>query len=264
MFPVIFKIGNFAISSYGVMNMLGYIAAVFYLIKYKKRVNTDADTIWNIMFIVILAAILGGKIMYIIVSWGELGPTIADKLRNILTNFRYGFVFFGGFIAGVTSLAVYLIKKKLPLVKMADFLIVALPLGHAIGRVGCFLVGCCYGKPWNGPWAVTFTDPQALVATHLLGVPLHPTQLYEAFANLIIFAVLHFSYQKKHRAGSIVLLYAAFYGLLRFGIEFFRGDFRGGFFLGMSPSQLVSVGIVFAAAVLYFGFVKRGRVNEGK
>ncbi|WP_424245878.1 phosphatidylglycerol:prolipoprotein diacylglycerol transferase [Elusimicrobium posterum] len=261
MFPELFRIGSFSMSTYGLMNMLGYLAAVMYLIKYKNRVGVSSDTIWNVMFISIISAIAGGKLFYILF---EVRPTTWEEIKSVIVTFRYGFVFLGGFIVTVTALIIYLVKNKLPLVKMADFLIPGLPLGHAIGRIGCFLVGCCHGKPWDGPWAVTFTNPHSLVEPHLLGVPLHPTQIYEVIANFAIFAVLHVVTEKKHRSGSIVLLYAAMYGALRFIMEFFRGDYRGNFFMGFSPSQMVSLGLIIGAAILYFVFVRRGKTDGGK
>jgi len=252
MHPVLFKIGNFPIASYGVMNMLGYLAGLYYLISRRDKIGIDKDTLWNILFITIFGAIVGGKLMYIIVSWGELGPTFAAKMANIAANFRYGFVFYGGFIVALAALLVYLKKKKLPLLKTGDFLIVALPLGHAIGRIGCFLAGCCYGRPTNVPWAAHFTNPDSLVPPSLRGVGLHPTQLYETAANLVIFAILHFAYKRKHKEGSVIALYAICYGVARFIIEFFRGDDRGQFIMGFSPSQVVCIFVVAIALGFYF------------
>jgi len=261
MHPELITIGGFTVASYGVMNMLGYLAAVWYLLKHRDRVGVDKDTVWNIVFVVILSAILGGKLFYALFV---ARPTSWEEWREFFENFRYGFVFFGGFVVAVTALAVYFRRKKLPLLKMGDYVIVALPLGHALGRVGCFLAGCCYGKPWNGPWAVTFTNPHSLVDPNLLGVPLHPTQLYEVFANLIIFTLLHFTTKRKHRDGTIVLLYAVLYSAARFIIEFFRGDYRGNFYYGLSPSQLTAVVIVIIAAAIYFGFIRKNEAHAGK
>ena len=138
----------------------------------------------------------------------------------------------------------------------ADFLITALPLGHALGRIGCFLAGCCYGKPTTLPWGVVFTNPDTLVPVQLQGVPLHPTQLYETACNLLLFFYLHKAYQKKHTAGSILIRYIIGYSAIRFIIEFFRGDYRGAFILGLSPSQALAVCAVVLAAAVYALFIK--------
>ena len=139
---------------------------------------------------------------------------------------------------------------------------VALPLGHAIGRVGCFLAGCCFGHPTTLPWGVAFTDPHSLVAREYLGVPLHPTQLYEVVANLILFFILQHMYKKPHKNGAIVAAYVIGYGVIRFGIEFFRGDFRGEYIGMFSPSQLIALLALSAGAALWW-FLKKDTSHAG-
>lgn len=256
MHPVLFHIGGFELASYGLMTALGYAAASLYLLPRAKKINLDADTFWNLIFIAFVGALAGAKLLFIILSWPELGATFADKIANIIKDFRYGFVFFGGMIVSVGALVWYIKHKKLPLLKTADFMIVGLPLGHALGRVGCFLAGCCYGKPTTLPWGVTFTDPHTLVPPQLQGVSLHPTQLYEAALNLILFIVLHFAYKKPHKDGKILAEYILCYGLMRFGLEFLRGDFRGGFVLGLSPSQVISLLACACALALWLKFLR--------
>lgn len=255
MHPVLLHIGSFELASYGLMTALGYAAASLYLLPKLKKVGIDQDTFWNLIFIAFVGALAGSKLLYILVSWPELGATVAEKLTNIVRDFRYGFVFFGGMIVSVGALVWYIRRKKLPLLKTADFLIVGLPLGHAFGRIGCFLAGCCYGRPTDLPWGVAFTNPHSLVAPELLGVHLHPTQLYESAGNLILFFLLHRASQKPHREGSILVEYIMGYSLMRFIIEFFRGDFRGEYILGLSPSQ----GIALLAAGAAFGLWLRLR-----
>lgn len=244
MHPILFKIGSFELASYGLMTALAYLAAAWYLYKRLHSIQLDKDTFWNIIFIAFVSALAGSKLLYLIVSWPDLGPTLADKLRTAVRDFRYGFVFFGGAVTAIACLLYYLKKKRLDVLKTADFFIVALPLGHAIGRIGCFLAGCCHGKPTDLPWGIAFTDPHSLVAREYLGVHLHPTQLYEALLNLILFFILQHYYKKPHKKGAVLAAYIIGYALLRFAIEFFRGDFRGGFFFGLSPSQLIALATV--------------------
>ncbi|MDD6152599.1 MAG: prolipoprotein diacylglyceryl transferase [Elusimicrobia bacterium] len=262
MHPVLLKIGSFELASYGLMTALGYAAAALYLLPRLKKINLDKDTFWNLIFIAFMGALIGAKLLFIIVSWPQLGATLADKIANIVRDFRYGFVFFGGMIVSVFSLIFYMKKKGLPVLKTSDFLITGLPLGHALGRVGCFLAGCCYGRPTDMPWGVTFTDPHALVAPELVGVPLHPTQLYEAAGNLILFFILHKLYNKPHKNGMILLAYVSCYALMRFIIEFFRGDFRGEYILGLSPSQLISLLTAMAAGAVWI-YLKKKEVKNG-
>ena len=241
MHPILFHIGNFEIASYGLMTALAYVICSWYLYKRLGRIQLDKDTFWNIIFIAFVSALLGAKLLYLIVSWPEMGATFTQRLQNAVRDFRYGFVFFGGAIAAIGALMIYLKKKGLPILKIADFYIVALPLGHAIGRIGCFLAGCCYGKPTTLPWGVVFSDPHSLVAQQYLGVHVHPTQLYESALNLILFFLLQHYAKKPHRDGAVLAYYIIGYALLRFSIEFFRGDFRGAFVLGLSPSQLIAL-----------------------
>lgn len=259
MHPVLFHIGNFELASYGLMTALGYAAAAWYLTPRLKNCGIkglNPDTFWNILFIVFLGAIIGGKLLFIILSWPELGPTFTEKLTYILRNLRYGFVFFGGLIVAVSGAVWYMRRKNLPLLKTSDFLIVAVPLGHALGRVGCFLAGCCYGKPTNLPWGVRFTDPHTLVPPELAGVPLHPTQLYEAALNFALFLLLHYASKKPHKEGKILVEYVLCYAVMRFGIEFLRGDFRGGFLLGLSPSQVICLAVAGAALFIWARFLR--------
>ena len=246
MHPIFLKIGSFELASYGLMTALGYAADSLYLIPRLKKIGLDKDTFWNLIFIAFIGALAGSKLLYIIVSWPQLGATLAEKITNIVRDFRYGFVFFGGMITSVGALIYYIRKKKLPLLKTGDFLIVALPLGHALGRIGCFLAGCCFGSPTTMPWGVRFTDPHSLVAPELLHVPLHPTQLYESAGNLILFVLLHYASKRPHKDGKILAQYITYYSIMRFIIEFFRGDYRGAYWLGLSPSQWIALA---AAAV---------------
>lgn len=258
MHPTLFKIGSFELASYGLMTALGYGAACMYLVPRLKKINLDKDTFWNLIFITFLGALIGAKLLFVLLNWNQLGATAAQKFSTIIRDFRYGFVFFGGMITAVCALTIYIKKKKLPFFKVADFMIVGLPLGHALGRIGCLLAGCCYGRPTSLPWGVTFTDPHSLVAPELLGLPLHPTQLYESIANLILFFFLHKLYNKPHKDGMILLMYVACYSLLRFCIEFFRGDYRGIFVLGLSPSQWIAVCISLAAFSTWLILTKQG------
>ncbi|MBO7238762.1 MAG: prolipoprotein diacylglyceryl transferase [Elusimicrobiaceae bacterium] len=262
MHPILFHIGPFELASYGLMMALAYGISSWYLYRRLRYIKLDKETFWNIIFVAFVSAVIGAKLLYLIVSWPEMGATFAERLLNAVKDFRYGFVFFGGAIVAICATVYYLKKKKLPVLKTADFFIVALPLGHAIGRIGCFLAGCCHGRPTNLPWGVAFTDPHSLVAHQYLGVHLHPTQLYEVALNLILFFILQHFYKKPHKDGMILVLYMLGYACIRFGVEFFRGDFRGEFILGMSPSQLIALATAAVAFVLLY-FLKKDTSHAG-
>ena len=114
MHPVLFSIGSFELASYGLMTALGYTAAALYLLPRLKKISLDKDTFWNLIFIAFMGALVGAKLLFIIVSWPQLGAPLADKLTTIVKDFRYGFVFYGGMIVSVTALILYMKKKKLP------------------------------------------------------------------------------------------------------------------------------------------------------
>ena len=260
MHPVFLKIGSFELASYGVMTALGYGIASYYLLRRLPK-NLDNDTFWNLIFILFMGALTGAKLLFILVTWPLLDGNTWEKLTYFAQNFRYGFVFYGGVIVAVAALIIYMKKKKLPILSTSDFIITALPLGHAFGRIGCFLAGCCHGKPTSLPWGVTFTDPHAMVSPDLLGVPVHPVQLYEAIGNLLIFYILHKLYNRPHKDGMILLAYIACYGTLRFVLEFFRGDERGAYIFGLSPAQLITLILAFGAGIGWWIASHKGQKN---
>src|SRR5262249_14336628 len=148
------------------------------------------------------------KLFAILTHW----PQFHDAFeREGIVAFRRGWVFYGGFIAAATAAAVYVRSRGIDVGRAADWFGPAVPLGHAVGRVGCFLAGCCYGAPCDLPWAVRFPS------THTtLGLPVHPTQLYEVAGNLALFGLLTWFYPRRRHYGQVFLLYLAGYATLRF------------------------------------------------
>ena len=260
MHPVFLHIGPFELASYGVMTALGYAVASYYLLRHLPK-NIDKDTFWNLIFIIFMGALVGAKLLFILVTWPQLNGTMWEKMTYFAQNFRYGFVFYGGLIVAVAALIIYMKKKNLPLLPTSDFIVTGLPLGHAFGRVGCFLAGCCHGKPTALPWGVIFSDPHAMVSPDLIGVPVHPVQLYEAVGNLLIFFLLHKLYNRPHKNGMILVAYIACYGTLRFVLEFFRGDFRGTYIFGLSPAQLITLLLALTAGIIWWRTTKKEQKN---
>jgi phosphatidylglycerol:prolipoprotein diacylglycerol transferase len=241
MFPYLPSIFGVQIPLYGVMSALGYGAAIFYCIKKSGSLGIGKEEITDFLFYIILGALLGGKLFYVLFNFDSFAAA------SFLDKIRYGFVFFGGFLGALALGALYAKRKNISFLKAADFFCVPLALGHAIGRIGCFCAGCCYGKEAHGFWTVKFTSSQSLVPQHLHGVGLYPTQLMEAGLNFVLFLILLFFYNKKPKAGAVFALYVMGYSLIRFFIEFFRGDDRGAFIFGLSPSQIIA--LLLAAAL---------------
>lgn len=242
MHPVLFSFGGFTVYTYGFFVAAGFFTAVLYLSKTVKKDIISQENLYSLFLYSIIAAIAGARILYVLTNIGVF-------MREPLAVFKIwqgGLVYYGGFILAVLYVIWYSKRKKIPLARLSDAMAPALGLGHFFGRLGCFFAGCCYGKSCSLPWAVTFSGENTLA---LRGIPLHPTQLYEAFGNLAIFVFLHFYNKKERAAGKTFALYLITYSVLRFTIEFFRGDFRGAELLGLSIAQTVSV-ILFAAGVL--------------
>jgi phosphatidylglycerol:prolipoprotein diacylglycerol transferase len=258
MHPVIFQFGSFKLPAYGLLVACGYLAGILYLFRKAGPAGFSKDDLSDLVFYTVLSGMLGAKLFYAVTYWDALGPDLLSRALFLLRSFQYGFVFYGGLLAGGTAFFLTARRKKLDALKAADLAAPALALGHAFGRVGCFLAGCCHGGAAGGPLAVTFTNPASEVSPLCLGVPLHPVQLYEAAGNLLIFLVVNAMLSRRLaarlRPGLPVLAYAALYALLRFFLEFLRGDDRGAARLGLSPAQLISAAVFFgalaAAAVL--------------
>lgn len=256
MHPVIFQLGSFKLPAYGLLVACGYLAAIFYVFRKAGAAGFKKDDLSDLVFYTVLSGILGAKLFYAFTYWQELGPDFLARALYLLRSFQYGFVFYGGLIFGAAAFFIEARRRKLPVLRAADLFAPALALGHAFGRIGCFLAGCCHGGPAACSLSVTFTDPAAEVSPLLLGVPLHPAQLYEAAGNLLIFfalnAALPRSLSGKLKAGTLAALYAALYAALRFGVEFLRGDDRGALRLGLSPAQLISASVFLAALAAIF------------
>ncbi|MBI4051141.1 MAG: prolipoprotein diacylglyceryl transferase [Elusimicrobia bacterium] len=253
MFPILFSIGTFHIATYGVFVAAGYLAGVLYLKAHLKEMKISEDQFWKLIYLLFLGALLGGKLLFLILHNQDM-----RGLWEAIRGFRYGFVFYGGFLGAAGLGWRYVHRQNLDFWSCADFAGPALALGHAIGRLGCFAAGCCYGRETSLPWGISFSDPNCLVENSFLGLPLHPTQLYEALGNFGIFLFLHFSVKRFRiisQPGDVFRLYILLYALLRFLIEFVRGDSRGGTLLGLSISQGVALILIFA--ILYLKFSHR-------
>ena len=230
---------------------MGMLVGLSVILRLSKIQNLDSDEMWNLCGLVILAGIIGSKALYIITDWGYYSANPREIFS--LSTLQAGGVFSGGLVLALVTAIWYLRKHKISFLSAADVIAPGLALGHSIGRLGCFAAGCCYGKPTSEPWGVIFTNPLAREITGTpLGVKLHPTQLYEAAAELVNFVVLYWVAKHKKFEGQVIGLYMAVYGIERYIIEFFRDDpGRGNIWGVMSGTQLISVGLVIAGGVLW-------------
>jgi len=246
MYPVLFKIGPITIYTYGVMVALGFIIGLYLAAREAKKEDIKPDNIINLFFWVIISGHIGARIVYIFTEWEYF---LEYPLRIVFAN--EGFVFYGGFIAAFLGAFWYLKRQKIDVWKTADVIAPSIAIGHAIGRIGCFFYGCCYGKPTNS-WIGILFPPESPAGQ--LGVPVIPTQLISSFVLLVIFFILVIARRYSKFFGQIFWLYVLLYAAARFVIEFFRGDPRGHIWI-FSTSQFIAIFMI--AAALIWGRFRR-------
>jgi phosphatidylglycerol:prolipoprotein diacylglycerol transferase len=261
MHPILFSVGDWPVYSYGVLLAAAYLIGLQLGVVRARKAGVDPARVMDLGIYLIIAALVGAKLMLIAVDW----EYFRAQPRELLSLVRAGGVFYGGLIAAIAVGLLLVRRYKLPVWTTADLMAPGVALGHVVGRFGCLLAGCCYGRPTEMPWGITFTDPLAAqnVGTPL-GIPLHPTQLYDAGAELLILAFLLLTERKgKPFAGRTFWLYLLLYGISRFVIEFFRGDpNRGSVGAGLSTSQFVSMLLVPGALVMLYYLAQRGRAPK--
>ncbi len=262
MHPYILDLGFFKLPAYGLMAMTGFLAAFFYLRARRERVGVSAESVSDLAFYALLGGLLGGKLLFLATFWYSFGDGAWERLLAALKSVQYGFVFYGGLGGGAAALWYWARGRGIGFAAAADFTAPALALAHGFGRIGCLLAGCCHGSPAQGAPGVVFSDPLCLVEPSLLGMPLHPVQLYEAAGNFLIFAALHLLWERGARrgAGAVTALYVLLYSALRFALEFLRGDDRGGLSAGLSQAQFIALAAA-AAAAAWLAFSARRKEN---
>jgi len=263
MYPILYKLGPINIYTYGFFLALAFLFAILVSGQEARRQGLPVGRFYDLCFYIILAALIGSRLLYVIVN---LGFFLQNPLK-IFSLWEGGLVFHGGLIAAVATAFIFMRRHGLPWRSTFDALAVGMPLGVALGRMGCFMAGCCFGRPTDLPWGVTFTNPDTLCP---LRVPLHPAQLYEALLSLGIFGVMLWLRKRKSFEGQVVLSYFFLAGLARFTVEFFRAptavDPRGPeIFLGMPATQVLALGIaLLSGAVLWWARRKSLRRKAGE
>ena len=236
----LFHIGPLTVYGYGTMMAFAILAAVITVMLRGKRKKADTDTVLSLAIVCAVSGLLSAKLMFLITEWRYF---IRDPFLY-LTDFTDGFVVFGGIIGGTMAGFLYCRIRRLPFLKYFDLVMPSIALAQAIGRIGCFLAGCCYGRETHGVCAVVFRD-SAFAPNH---VPLIPTQLYSAGLNFLNFMILLLIDRKQKSDGMVAACYLIFYSGGRFVMEFFRGDLERGNIGVLSTSQFIAV-FTFAAGL---------------
>lgn len=249
MHPILFEIpritllnwviGPIPIRLYGLMIGLGFIIGITLAARKAKKEKIDPDRIMDLGVYMLLMAIVGSRALFVLTNLREF----VDHPLDAFAIWKGGLVFYGGLLAAVPVGIWYVKKHALPVWKTADIMAPSIALGQAFGRLGCFFAGCCYGAHCDLPVAVTFTDPNSLAP---LNVPLYPTQLMESIGSLMIFFLLLLIHRLKKFDGQVFWFYILLYAVLRFMIEFFRGDMERGLYFGnaVSTSQIIALGML--------------------
>ncbi|HMD33386.1 MAG TPA: prolipoprotein diacylglyceryl transferase [Vicinamibacterales bacterium] len=260
MYPRLFELGPITVYTYGVLLAAAYLFGLQLAMRRAKARGLDHNRVLDLGIFIIISALIGAKLLLLVTDW----RTFRADPKELLTLARSGGVFYGGLILAVSVALWYIRRNGLPLWTTCDVFAPGIALGHVVGRFGCLFAGCCFGKPTTLPWGITFTDPFAAqnVGTPL-GVPLHPTQLYEAGAEFLILIVLLATERRgKPFAGRTFWLYMLLYAVSRFVIEFFRGDDRGA--VGpLSTSQFISV-VLAPLAIAMLVYLSRAITPEPK
>jgi phosphatidylglycerol---prolipoprotein diacylglyceryl transferase len=258
MHPILFELGGVTVYSYGLMIALGVVVAVTYLaIQGKKDAGLTFDQANSLFLLIFLAAFVGGKIFLL---FEDPVHYLENPSRLIKGK---GFVFYGSFLLAVPTMLGYFRKQKLPVYKMLDVMAVVTCLVHMFGRIGCFMAGCCYGKPTSGWFGVTFTDPACQAEP--MNTPLYPTQLMEAgyiFIVMIVLLIIKKRYQEFN--GQLFLLYLILYAMGRSVLEIVRGDEARGFLIKdyLSHSQVVAIVIIAVTSVIYSRWRKTHAIKK--
>jgi phosphatidylglycerol:prolipoprotein diacylglycerol transferase len=254
MFPKLFTIpsfdmfgrtlGPFSLHMYGVLLVAALLAALWLAGRLARRQGLDGQKVQDLGIASIIAGLVGAKLLLVIIDFDQYRASP----RALLDVLQSGGVFYGGLLGALPVAWWYIKKHGLPLLPTLDVMAPAVALGQAIGRLGCFAAGCCFGSPSTAPWSVIFhnEDAHALVGVPL-GVPLHPSQLYESLGTAILLVILLAVFKKRKFPGQVAALYLILYAILRFALEFFRGDVARGTVFGgvLSTSQFIALLVVF-------------------
>jgi len=259
MLPWLFRIGDFFLPTYGLLITLGFLSGLWLSRRLAPRAGLDKETILNLGVYAALGGILGAKLLLILM---DLEHYLAQP-REIFSfsTLQAGGIFYGGLLGGLLVAALYMARKRLPVLRVADVLAPGLALGHAIGRLGCFAAGCCWGLPSRLPWAVTFKNPAAhqMFGTPL-HEPLHPTQLYEVLAVAAIFVLVYRRFLRPHGPGALLGLYLTLYSTARFLIEFVRAHDEANPALGpLHLQQWIALALAFTGLWLW---IRAGRIQR--
>ncbi len=270
MHPIAFQFGSLTIHWYGVMIALAFLAGLWTATRRARHENISSERIADIVIWIMVGAILGARIVYVATYWKD--EFAGQPLSEIFMIQHGGLVYYGGLIGATIAGVIYIRWKKLPLWKTADVLAPSIALGNVFGRIGCFLNGCCFGRVCSLPWAVRFPNQsyawaqqyqQGLVGKDTPALPVHPTEIYDALNNFILYLLLAWLFRRKKFDGQIFATYLIGYAIIRTIMEYFRGDYPPDqIHYGLTPGELISIPI-FIMGLLLAAMLSRSQKKQG-
>ncbi len=250
MHPILFKIGGLTFYTYGLIMAIAFITAYFYLLRLAKVSGQDVEFYSNLFFWLMIFGILGAKALYLTVDWRSFTSNVKDVVGCI----RGGLVWYGGVLADLGFVYYYARKHKKSYAQLADTVAGPGMVGLGIGRWGCLMAGCCYGKACSLPWAIVypFLEDKRL-QNPLAGIPVHPSPIYESLADFAIALIAYAVFRRTKKKGLVMPLVIMLYAAVRFSLEFLRGDILRGFVISdkISTSQFISL-LIFIPALAVF------------
>ena len=258
MHPVLTHIGSWPITWFGIMMVAGFLAGYANWLWLGRKEGRDSNMISDLLFWTMVAGVAGARIAYVVSDWAYF----REQPLRVFRVYEGGLIYYGGVAGALLAVLFYAAVRRERLLNFLDFVVTSLPLGHAFGRVGCFLNGCCFGKPTCCATGVRFPyGSLPWLSQRELGLigdadsrtqPVHPVQLYESLSNLLIYVLLVFLYRRRRKEGSVLAAYLLTYPAVRFVLEFLRGDerCRVSWMPGLNVAQLVSLCMLACGAIL--------------
>jgi phosphatidylglycerol---prolipoprotein diacylglyceryl transferase len=266
--PVAFNLGSLTIHWYGILLGFGFVAGLWTAGRRGMRDRLNPEIFYDLGTVIVLGAIVGARFVYVISYWDK--DFAGKPFWDVFKVWEGGLVFYGGFIGAALAGAAVCKLRKLPIWKIADGFAPSVALGSAIGRIGCLMTGCCFGRACSLPWAIRFpVDSPAWntqVANGLISVndatlPVHPTEIYDSLLNFGLYLLLAWFHRRKKFDGEVFAAYLMCYAVTRSITEAFRGDYPPeNMHFGLTPAHLVGIGI-FAAGAVLFGVRSSRRVK---
>ena len=244
MHKIAFELGPLTVTWYGIFVASGFLAGLWTASRRALRLNIQPETIIDLGPWLLLGAIAGARAFFVIGYWKE--EFAGRPIYEIFMVQRGGLVYYGGLIGASLACIVFAWLRKLPLWRLADVLAPSVALGSFFGRWGCLTYGCCYGRPTKMPWGIQFPKGHDTYPNYV-----HPTEIYDALLNFALYGLLAWLYRRRKFEGQVFAVYLICYAILRSFVELFRGDYTPEhYWNGMTPAQMVSIGIVIAGLLL--------------